>query len=223
MVCKVIECEVVARDARACQALIENEIRPGRGLRQGMPLSPILSNFVLRNFDRVISDKHSMVRYADDLILLARSRGECEGAAALVETELAKLGLKLSIEKTEIHDPSSAVEFLGMELRLSKGSQNYELVVSDEQIYKIRDGFRALHNWDAASKDGLDITKLLRRLEQMKAGYASAYDAADNSKILNEKLERWAQECAKKVYSSIFGPERVSALTDRQKQFLHLP
>ena len=100
-----INCEVQSDSDRVRASIAQNKIRPGRGLRQGMPLSPILSNFVLKDFDRVVGQGRSMVRYADDMLVFASSRAECDEAEAVVVQELGKLGLELSVTKTRRHEP----------------------------------------------------------------------------------------------------------------------
>jgi hypothetical protein len=57
----------------------------------------------------------------------------------------------------------------------------------------------------------------------MKIGYRIAYGVADNFAVLDQQLDQWAQNCALKIYSSIFGTPAVSRLTRRQKTFLMLP
>ncbi len=62
-----------------------------------LTLSPILSNFLLRHFDKAFTDnRYDLVRYADDLIVLASSRDECTAIKALTIGELSKLGLEVS-------------------------------------------------------------------------------------------------------------------------------
>jgi hypothetical protein len=219
-----INCEVDTSDRFLRRVLEDNGIKTGRGLRQGMPLSPILSNFLLRDFDRAFSERdHALVRYADDLVVFASSRDECEAIRDLTEAELAKLKLQLSPEKTEICAPQEPVEFLGMELGLKDGTSTYCLTVSMRQVEKIRESFRSLHDLDFAMSKGLDLAKFLRRLDHMKIGYRIAYGVADNFAVLDQQLDQWAQNCALKIYSSIFGTPAVSRLTRRQKTFLMLP
>ncbi|MBL9139558.1 MAG: CRISPR-associated endonuclease Cas1 [Verrucomicrobiales bacterium] len=85
-----------------------------RGLLQGSPLSPLLSNIYLDGFDEAVQARGlCMVRFADDMLLLCRTREEAEDALAQVEDLLAPLKLRLNKEKTEILPLESGVRFLG--------------------------------------------------------------------------------------------------------------
>ena len=186
-----IACEVDDSDPRIRRVLSENGIKRGRGLRQGMPLSPILSNFLLRDFDQAFAAAHyDLVRYADDLIILASTREECVAAEVLTRAELSKLGLALSEQKTEILAPDEPAEFLGMELSPKPGTSTYCLMISNQQLAKIREQFTKFHDVDFAVKEGLDLPKLLRRLENMKSGYRTAYRVADNFHALDQQIGR---------------------------------
>jgi retron-type reverse transcriptase len=223
LVRRAVHSEVDVRDPRIKRVLDENEIHAGRGLRQGMPLSPILSNFVLRDFDAAfIKGKYDLVRYADDLVVFASSQSECEDIAAMTAVELEKLGLTLSSHKTEICDPEKPVEFLGMELGLKPGSSTYGLTISQKQIGKIKENFTSHHDVDFIVSKNLDLGKLLRRLDNMKSGYRVAYGVADNRDEFYQLLDQWTQNCVHKVYTSIFGGPAVERLTRNQRVFLML-
>ena len=219
-----IACEVDASDPRIRRVLDDNGIKRGEGLRQGMPLSPILSNFLLRDFDQAFTAaRYDLVRYADDLIVLASTREECAAIEALTRSELSKLGLGLSEQKTETREPVEPVEFLGMELGLRPGTSTYCLTVSKDQLAKIREQFTNFHDVDFAMKEGLDLPKLLRRLENMKFGYRTAYHVADNFEALDQQLDQWTGNCITKVYTSMFGAKAIANLTITQRRFLLLP
>jgi uncharacterized protein Yka (UPF0111/DUF47 family) len=110
-----------------------------------------------------------------------------------------------------------------MELGIKAGTSSYCLTVSDKQIRKIREQFTDFHDVDFATKEGLDLPKLLRRLENMKAGYRAAYRLADNFETLEQQLDQWMNNCIVKVYSSIFSSDAISRLTRNQRKFLMLP
>lgn len=189
-----------------------------------MPLSPILSNFLLRDFDQAFTvARYDLVRYADDLIVLASTREECTAAETLARAELSKLGLALSEQKTEMRAPGEPVEFLGMELSPKPGTSTYCLTISDQQLAKIREQFTKFHDIDFAVKEGLDLPKLLRRLENMKSGYRTAYRVADNFRSLDQKLDQWTGNCITKVYTSMFDAKEIANLTAPQRRFLLLP
>jgi RNA-directed DNA polymerase len=218
-----VDCEVRPDSDRVRRSIAENNIRTGVGLRQGMPLSPVLSNFVLRDFDHVVGSQFPMVRYADDMLIFCISQDQCDVARALIEAELAKIGLSLSAAKTKLHKPDDAVEFLGMELCVKSGGTGYQLRVSDSQMRAIRAEFTSRHDWQDARRQKMKVSDLFFHLDQMKRGYLSAYSSADNRGILEEKLTHWTKACANRIYASIFGEDRVSALSPEVREFLMLP
>ena len=88
------------------------------GVAQGSPLSPVLANFYLHEFDcRLRAAKVHLVRYADDFLLLARTPFELAEARATAESALAGLRLELSPEKTRVASFDQGFHFLGAVIR----------------------------------------------------------------------------------------------------------
>ena len=86
------------------------------GTPQGAVVSPLLANIYLNPLDHLMADSGcEMVRYADDFIILCRSREAAEGALARVQTWVAENGLTLHPEKTRIVDATQkgGFDFLG--------------------------------------------------------------------------------------------------------------
>jgi CRISPR-associated protein Cas1 len=72
------------------------------GLPLGQPLSPLLSNLYLSPVDEAMQDEHWVtIRYADDLVLLARQAEWLEAAWSRLNGALADVGLRPSEEKTQ--------------------------------------------------------------------------------------------------------------------------
>jgi len=94
------------------------------GTPQGGVISPLLSNIYLHVLD-VLWTRHSaplgtLVRYADDFVVMCRTRSECEQAEARVREILTRLSLKLHPDKTrrvELYDGKESFDFLGCTLR----------------------------------------------------------------------------------------------------------
>ena len=90
----------------------------GRGVPQGSPLSPILANFYLHQFDRRLrAAKIHFVRYADDFLVLARTPFELAESRLVVEKALGELHLTLSSEKTRTTSFAQGFRFLGAEVQ----------------------------------------------------------------------------------------------------------
>jgi CRISPR-associated protein Cas1 len=85
------------------------------GLAQGSPLSPLLANLYLNSFDEEAQKWNvRMIRYADDFIILTRTREEAESVLAKAGTALSDIGLKLSPDKTSIKPIAEGFQFLGI-------------------------------------------------------------------------------------------------------------
>ncbi|RMG57811.1 MAG: CRISPR-associated endonuclease Cas1, partial [Gammaproteobacteria bacterium] len=85
-----------------------------RGLPQGSPLSPLLANLMLDDFDHDLTDAGCrLVRFADDFVIVAKSRAAAERAGELARRALVDLGLALNEEKTRIVPFAEGFRFLG--------------------------------------------------------------------------------------------------------------
>ncbi len=89
-------------------------IFPQQGIPQGSPVSPMLANLYLDTLDEALLDAdHVLIRYADDFIVLAKSREKAEAALELTKDVLDRLTLKLNPIKTRIVHFDDGLEFLG--------------------------------------------------------------------------------------------------------------
>jgi RNA-directed DNA polymerase len=95
------------------------EWTPEKGTPQGAVISPLLANLYLNPLDHLVADNGlAMVRYADDFVILCRTREDADRALALVEQWVQENGLKLHPTKTKIVDArTEEFSFLGYTFR----------------------------------------------------------------------------------------------------------
>jgi len=90
---------------------------PEEGSPQGAVLSPLLSNIYLDPLDHLMAESgFQMIRYADDFVVLCRSRQEAETALQIIRQWVEEAGLTLHPEKTHIADATqkdAGFDFLG--------------------------------------------------------------------------------------------------------------
>ena len=114
---------------RHCIESQPNRFRPsgrGRGLPQGMVLSPFLCNLYLHEFDCFLQSQHiPFVRFADDFILFSKDEAGAKLALQLAGKQLNKLGLDLHPDKTKVIRSSKRHRFLGK--RLPDGKPRFRL------------------------------------------------------------------------------------------------
>ncbi len=94
----------------------KRRLRLKKGIPQGSPLSPMLANLYLDRLDEIlIGNNRKLVRYADDFLILCKSRKAAEDALELTEEVLQALRLQLNDDKTRIVDFNQGFRFLGVQ------------------------------------------------------------------------------------------------------------
>jgi hypothetical protein len=97
---------------------------PDRGSPQGGVISPTLSNIFLHEVDRqwcrgdgVAIGNVRLVRYADDMVLLARTEQQARAAWDQLQAQFAALRLVVNQEKSRLTTLAEGFAFLGFEFR----------------------------------------------------------------------------------------------------------
>lgn len=119
------------------------------GTPQGGVLSPLIANITLNKLDwELDAQGYRFVRYADDFVVLCSHQTQAESALQTVKETLAKLGLALSPEKTEITTYAKGYAFLGFDL----SSRSRTMREKSERKFKdkVRQLTRRKHNFEPA-------------------------------------------------------------------------
>ncbi len=98
------------------------EWTPEQGTPQGAVVSPLLSNIYLDPLDHLMAERgFEMVRYADDFVVMCRSKEDAAAALAVVQQWTAETGLTLHPTKTRLVDErEDGFDFLGYHFEAGK-------------------------------------------------------------------------------------------------------
>jgi RNA-directed DNA polymerase len=198
-----VKCEIKPRKKSHVDRIKKLDIIEGRGVRQGMPLSPFFANLFLADFDRECVKRNlSVLRYADDLIFFGSSELEAKEFQVFCATELAKIQLEIPAlaegKKTQIYEPTASAEFLGVELALAKGS-TYQVQLGQKQLDAIKDKVYSLGNLSELRQRNLDISRFGNSLASRVAAYSATYEFCSNHQHLETCLHDWSKATRQKV------------------------
>jgi RNA-directed DNA polymerase len=168
------------------------------GAPQGGVISPLLCNVYLHRIDRAwdVREHGVLVRFADDAVVMCKSREQAETALARLRELLAELGLEPKEAKTRIvhlEVGSAGVDFLGFHHRLVRatGRRNPRWSVtflarwpSDRAMKHARDRIRELTR---RSRLLLPLAVIVDEVNRFLRGWA-AYFRFGNSAVRFEKI-----------------------------------
>ena len=119
---------------------------PERGTPQGAVISPLLANIYLNPLDHEMVERgYTMIRYADDFVVLCHTQSEAEEALAHIQRWMTEQELTLHPEKTRIVDMNvTRAEFVFLGVRFKHTEKHAELrFPRAKSVAKLRDGIRA--------------------------------------------------------------------------------
>jgi RNA-directed DNA polymerase len=127
----------------------------GEGTPQGGVISPLLANIALHGMEDELGVKYwtdrgryylarnsvGIVKYADDFVIVCKTKEEAESMYHKLNPYLTKRGLALAEEKTKITYITEGFKFLGFECRLYKTNKGMKLLIkpSKESVKKARE------------------------------------------------------------------------------------
>jgi len=148
---------------------------PTGGTPQGAVISPLLSNLYLHPLDeRMMARGYRMVRYADDFVILCRSRAEANQALAEVQSWVDANGLQLHPDKTHVGDSRQSgqgFDFLGYRFEAGKRW------VRKLSLMRIKDGIRC----KTRRTRGASLKRIIADLNPMLRGWYGYFKHAEAS------------------------------------------
>jgi len=159
-------------------------IKTEEGSPQGGNLSPLLANVYLDRFDHEFEGRGvRVIRYADDIVLLARSQ---RAAERLLETSKTYLGKKLKLKVNEEKSKAVSVysirnfKFLGFALGRNK-NETY-IRVHAKSMKKAKEKLKEL----TSRSQGRNVRAVMSKVKVYMQGWLGYYSIADMKNTIDD-------------------------------------
>lgn len=156
-----------------------------QGVPQGGPLSPLLSNIMLNELDWELERRgHKFVRYADDVIILCKSRRSADRVLkSIVPFIEGKLFLKVNRDKSQVAYINK-IKFLGYSFYRYKGEGRLRL--HTKSALKLKAKIKEL----TARSNGWGHDRRKEALRQYIIGWVHYFKLADMDTLL-VRVDEW--------------------------------
>ena len=147
------------------------------GSPQGGVISPFLANVYLDAFDQEMKKRgHRIVRYADDILIITRSKSAAQNALIQASRFLeGELKLTVNPQKTEVVNSREGVKFLGMVIHTGYTRIREKKVCGFKEKVKKR----------TRRNSPVNLEKVIKDLNPVLRGFANYFKAANCKKVFN--------------------------------------
>ncbi|UKJ06457.1 group II intron reverse transcriptase/maturase [Solitalea lacus] len=155
------------------------------GVPQGGNLSPLLSNVMLNELDKELTERgHRFVRYADDCMVFCKSRRAAQRVLVGITTYIEqKLYLKVNREKTKVAHIKD-VKFLGYGFYFNKNG--CKMRAHKKSVEKMKEKIREL----TSRSNGWGNERRKEAIRQYITGWLNYFQLADMKGLL-ERIDEW--------------------------------
>lgn len=172
-----------------------------RGVPQGGPLSPLLSNIMLNELDKELERRgHPFVRYADDCMIFCKSkRSAIRTMNHIIRFIEETLFLRVNREKTKV-GYVQGMKFLGYSFY--KNKSGFRLSVHPQSYMKLKARLKEL----TGRSNGMGYDKRKYELHQFIRGWIEYFKLADmqnHLKAIDKWLRRRLRMCIWKSWKNV--------------------
>jgi RNA-directed DNA polymerase len=170
----------------------EGQLREAKeGTPQGGVISPLLANIYLNALDHhMVRQGHNMVRYADDLVILCKSREEAEAALEELRAWAMEACLSLHPEKTrtvDMNQPGEGFDFLGYHFAITLAGK-LDRWPRTKSIRKLKDSIREV----TRRKNGHSMPHIIQRTNRITRGWFEYFKHSNRWSF--PPLDQWIRQ-----------------------------
>lgn len=163
-----------------------------KGVPQGSPLSPLLSNIMLHELDKYLeANGHKYVRYADDFSIYCKSKSKAQETGNKVYLFLKnKLKLSINREKSGIRKPVQfgilGYRYVSTYVKGTKGK--YQTVVGEKGWKKLKETLKEITKKTAPRS----LSERIAQLKTVQRGWINYFRMASMQAKLKE-VDSWVR------------------------------
>ena len=163
-------------------------IRTEEGSPQGGPLSPLLANIYLNEFDQEMAERGvSVIRYADDIVVLAKSKRAAERLLESSRKYLeGKLRLKMNVEKSRVVSVFAIRNFKFLGFALGRGKDGVYICAHAKSLKKAKQKLKEL----TSRSQGRNVRMVMENVKKFIRGWLGYFGIA-SMKTTMRSWDEW--------------------------------
>ena len=175
--------------------VMENGVttRTREGSPQGGPLSPLLANIYLNEFDQEMAKRGvKVVRYADDIVVVTKSKRAAEHMLESCRKVLeGKLKLTMNLQKSKVVSLFSNRNFKFLGCCLGKSGRGVYIRVHRNSLQKAKQKLRELTD----RSQGRNVRMVMAKVKEFIRGWIGYFYIAD----MKRTLQRWNEWLRRRI------------------------
>ena len=159
-------------------------VKTEEGSPQGGPLSPLLANIYLNEYDQEMTRRGvPVIRYADDIVVLAKSKRAAERLLETTQRYLeGKLKLRMNVEKSKVVSVFAIRNFKFLGFALGKGKNGIYIRAHTKSLKKAKAKLKEL----TSRSQGRNVRKVMERVKVYIRGWLGYFGIASMKTTMQE-------------------------------------
>ena len=168
-------------------------VKTTEGSPQGGPLSPLLANIYLNEYDKEMASRGvPVIRYADDIVVLAKSPRAAQRLLESTQRYLeGKLKLKMNMEKSKVVSVYSIRNFKFLGFALGKGKDGVYIRAHAKSLKKAKAKLREL----TSRSQGRNVRKVMEDVKFYIRGWLGYFGIAS----MKTTMQRWDEWLRRRI------------------------